>query len=96
MMNSWRKMIAEEARGLDWRGEPKRHAADDLAEFSSTLSDAELDQEFDDGYGAAQGKPFTAWSKTRVYFPVVYDGAESVGSVPRDPCDEAVEHFGGQ
>jgi hypothetical protein len=60
-----------------------------------TLTDAELDEEFDSGYGSPKGAPFTAWSQNRVYFPVGYDGAEWIGSVPRNPCDEATEHQGG-
>lgn len=39
--------------------------------------------------------PWLIWTKTRVYFGVVYDGRRSVGSVPRDPCDERAESFGG-
>ena len=51
---------------------------------------------FYSGFGGADGKPFTLWTKTRVYFPVVYDGAEWVGSAPRNPCDEATRHQGGE
>lgn len=61
-----------------------------------TLSGSELDVEFDDGYGSAEGKPFTLWTANRVYFPSVYDGAEDCESVPRNPCNEAVGHVGGQ
>lgn len=61
----------------------------------TTLSDAEWDIEFYDGYGGAEGESFTAWTANRVYFPVVYDGAEWVASVPRNPCGEATEHVGG-
>jgi hypothetical protein len=61
-----------------------------------TLSEMELDEKFDDGYGGSEGKPFTLWTKNRVYFPIVYDGAEWVESVPRNPCDEISGHFGGE
>ena len=61
-----------------------------------TLTEAELDVPFDSGYGGSRGKPFTLWTKTRVYFPVVYDGAEWVSSVPRDPCDAPTLHVGGE
>ena len=57
----------------------------------STLDSEGLDQQFDPGFG----EPFTVWTHTRVYFPVVYDGPEWVGSVPRHPCDERTEHMGG-
>lgn len=60
-----------------------------------TLAAEELDVVFDDGFGEAEGKPFTLWTKQRVYFPTEYDGSESVRSVPREPCDEATSHCGG-
>ena len=61
------------------------------------LSDAELLQiGFDDGYGSNNGRPFIMYTKKRIYFPVCYDGAEWVASVPieYDPDFEPV-HFGG-
>lgn len=57
-----------------------------------TLYDEILDVEFEDGFGSPEGKPFTLWTEQRVYFPVEYDGAESVASAPRNPCDEVMEH----
>lgn len=54
-----------------------------------------LDVEFDDGYGGTEGPAFTLWTKDNVYFPVCYDGAEWVCSVPRNPCDVASTHVGG-
>tara|TARA_R110002012_G_scaffold318308_1_gene536366 strand:+ start:16958 stop:17203 length:246 start_codon:yes stop_codon:yes gene_type:complete len=60
-----------------------------------TLTEKEALVEFDEGYGIEQGKAFTAWGVDRVYFPVMYDGAEWVDSVPRDPCNEATMHVGG-
>lgn len=51
----------------------------------------EARQGFDGGDGGAEGVPFTAWAETRVFFPLVYDGAEWVGSAPRNPSDEAME-----
>lgn len=60
-----------------------------------TLTEAEMHEEFDDGYGLAEGKPFTLWTAKRVYFPGCYDGLEFVASVPRNPCDEETEHIGG-
>ena len=80
-MATWRKLI--------------NIAAGDDRIISCTLTDEELDKEFDDGYGFPQGKPFTAWSEKFVYFPVVYDGAEWVGRAPRNPCDEVTFHMGG-
>lgn len=84
---TWRNMISDEMveHGDEWR-----------EVVACTLTENELDAKFDRGYGGSEGKPFTLWTSTRVYFPVVYDGAEWVGSAPRHPCDEATNHQGGQ
>ena len=81
-MPTWRKLIAAAA-------------GEDRIIFC-TLSDSELDVKFDDGFGGHEGQPFTAWSEQRVYFPAVYDGAEWVSSVPRNPCNEPTEHVGSE
>lgn len=60
-----------------------------------TLSDYELKRYFDNGYGGAEGSPFTAWGEKYVYFPLQYDGAEWIGIAPRDPCDISMTHQGG-
>ena len=60
-----------------------------------TLSDEELDVEFDCSYGGTRGKPFTLWTHNRVYFPGCYDGSEWCASVERNPSDKATEHVGG-
>jgi len=70
------------------------YAAQGEPVVACTLSEEEMDREFDRGYGLPQGTPFTAWTKTRVLFPVCYDGAEWVGSAPRNPSDEVTEHQG--
>lgn len=75
--------------------------AKELASFEdeileTTMTDEELNQEFNSGYGSSCGCAFTAWSKEWVYFPIVYDGAEWVGRAPRNPCDTAMHHQGGQ
>jgi hypothetical protein len=79
----------------DLTKEAEKHG-DTLDGMRCTLTEAELLERFDCGYGLSSGKPFTAWTDKRVYFPVVYDGAEWVGSVPRNPCDEATPHHGGE
>lgn len=57
----------------------------------------DFEAKFDDGFGSAKGVPFLLWTAKRVYFPVVYDGAEWVESVPRNPdFNEKPRHFGGQ
>ena len=86
-MATWRKLIkAKLSENKEfWK---------DVQETTLTLK--ELDVEFDDGFGGSEGKPFTLWTKNRVYFPVVYDGAEWVGSVSRHPDGKPTEHVGGQ
>jgi len=82
-ITTWRKEIADVAKG------------DEL--IACTLSDEELDMEFDAGYGVSEGRPFTAWSSEWVYLPAVYDGAEWVERVPRNPAmDKTTSHIGGQ
>ena len=84
-MTTWRKLIAE----------AMRNAEDPGPLVACTLTEEQLDAEFSSGFGAAEGKPFTAWTEKRVYFPAVYDGSEWAASAPRNPCDEATEHVGG-
>ena len=81
-MATWRELINEVTDG------------DEI--IANTLTDEDMGVEFDDGYGGSEGKDFTAWSKDYVYFPVVYDGLEWVGRVPRNPCDQASNHHGGE
>jgi hypothetical protein len=82
----WRKLITEEMRR-------QNDTWDDVE--ATTLTDETLDQLFDDGYGSENGVAFTLWTTRRVYFPVMYDGAEWVASVPRNPCADATGHVGG-
>lgn len=82
----------------NWRQKLKQAFADNGEDFNkmiTTLSESDLDVEFDDGYGTEEGKPFTAWGDNNVYFPLCYDGAEFVGSAPRNPCKEPCSHQGG-
>lgn len=53
-----------------------------------------LDICFDNRSSVPEGHYFTVWTRNRVYFPVVYNGEETVGSVPRNPCKEATKHIG--
>lgn len=84
---TWRKLIEQAFKAT------KESWAD---VESCTLSEAELDVEFDDGYGGSEGKPFTLWTHKRVYFPTVYDGSEWVSSVRRHPDDQPTSHVGGE
>jgi len=62
---------------------------------SNTMTDEEMEKEFDSGYGGEEGIPFTVWTKSRVYFPACYDGAEWAESVSRDPDGIPTAHVGG-
>lgn len=88
MLTNWETLISNEM-------EVNNDSWDDLVK--STLSKKALKVEFNaDAYGTAEGEPFTLWTKEYVYFPVVYDGMEWCGSVPRHPCKEKTHHQGGQ
>jgi hypothetical protein len=55
-----------------------------------------LDVEFYPGFGGSEGPEILVWTKDRVYFPVVYDGSEWLGSAPRNPTKEGQKHVGGE
>ena len=84
-ITTWRAEITLELkrRGLTW--------GDVL---HCTLTGDRLDREFDRGFGAPEGDPFTLWTPEWVLFPVSYDGEENVASVPRNPSDYAQPHIG--
>lgn len=86
-------------RMTTWRKEISRQLAEHAETWdmvaACTLSDAELDRDFNAGYGGENGESFTLWTTSRVYFPASYDGAEWCASVPRFPCLEATAHVGG-
>lgn len=62
--------------------------------------DPRLDEPFYPGYGSSEAPPIMAWDKTHVYFLVVYDGAEWMERVPRDPRsireNDTIGHVGGE
>lgn len=66
-----------------------------LLTWEQAQSDEDLNKPFDYTFGIVCGVPFTAWSAKWVYFPVQYDGRESIGRAPRNPCNYANEHVGG-
>lgn len=86
-MTNWRELIVDAmgVYGEDW--------ADVVA---STLSPTEELTPFDTGFGGSEGVPFTVWTAKRVYFPAVYDGAEWVASVSRNPDGQPTPHVGGE
>lgn len=68
---------------------------DTFDKLDCTLTEDELNVEFDAGYGGTEGKPFAAYSEKYVYFPGCYDGSEWIAWVPRNPTGKAIEHIGG-
>lgn len=62
---------------------------------ANTMSYAAMIEEFDAGFGGVEGCAFTLWTKKYVYFPVCYDGAESVAYVSRHPNGKPTAHVGG-
>ncbi len=85
-MSTWGDELAEAMR-----------KARDIGPVVAVAPDsATLAVEFDDGYGLSEGPYVLAWTEERVYFPVVYDGAEWLGSAPRNPTEHGQEHVGGQ
>lgn len=103
-MTTWRELITielkyhndsfEKCQECVW-GMAKALPFEDEITTKSATFDEFLDREFDGGYGLPEGEPFTLWTETRVYFPVVYDGAESVRSVPIHQTGEVTNHIGG-
>lgn len=80
---TWKTFLAEE---LATRGET-------MADVIRVVPDRALNRRFDK-YGTPR-YGFTAWTKTRVYFPTVYDSFPAVQSVPRYPCHEVVFQVNG-
>jgi hypothetical protein len=84
-MTTWKEQILREMKIV---GETFQDVV------SCTLPDKLLLKEFDRSFGRQEGLAFTLWTSNRVYFPVVYDGAEWVRSVSRNPDGKPTEHVG--
>lgn len=82
---SWKEIILEEMQkhGEDWS---------DLV--SITLTDEESQEGFEVNSSGPHGKPFTAWTDSRVYFPLKHDGYDGCGSTPRNPGGGVTKHQG--
>lgn len=86
-MTTWRKELTS----------AKEEAKDQTPIIALAPNDVTVwDQEFYPGYGRSYGAPVLAWTEARVYFPVVYDGAEWLESVPRNPVSNGRPHVGGE
>lgn len=79
-MTTWRKLLDDKLveHGESW--------ADVEA---CTLTEEELDVEFDSDFGAPNGKPFSLWTTNRVYFSDEYDGLDFVNTAFRNPPERA-------
>ena len=82
---SWKKLFIKQFQ----------ETGDTFDTLTTTLSEEQMNDTFNPGYGGTNGAPFTAWSEQWVYFPICYDGAEWIGKVRRNPCDIATDHQGG-
>jgi hypothetical protein len=81
---SWAKMFDE----------VRASVGDSSAIVERACSDEDWVAEFNDGYGATEGAPFTVWTEERVYFPICYDGSEWIGSAARNPNGKPTDHQG--
>lgn len=95
MRRNWGEMM-----DTNWKtlvGVALKKAGEDWSDIvANTMSDADMEKEFDDGFGGAEGCAFTIWTTKFVYFPCVYDGAEWVERVSRNHDGIPTEHIGGQ
>ncbi|MGA3524187.1 hypothetical protein [Melissospora conviva] len=85
-VTTWRDLLREAMEGLGDPGPVVAYAPDEAA----------FGIEFSPGYGLAEGPAMLAWTATRVYFPLVDDGREWLGSAPRDPQAAGQKHLGGE
>lgn len=81
---TWREMIEYVAE----------HLGEDVSTLQVAPNDDAIDVIFDNGHGSIEGPKFLAWTTNYVYFPVDYDGFETVGSAPRNPVKDGQEHVG--
>ena len=72
-----------------------------LADNGETWADIEANTMSEEDMAKSNSLPgrggcaFTVWTAKRVYFPVIYDSNEWVGSVSRHPNGRPTEHQGG-
>lgn len=86
MTTTWKEQI---------KGEMKFYGESLSDIVSSTISEDEMNREFNNSYGIVKGIPFTVWTANRVYFPADYDGSEWCASVSRNPDGKPTAHVGG-
>lgn len=88
-LTTWRELLRYAMAGR-FTGE-----ADPGPVIAYAPDEAAFDIKFDDGYGGTEGPDVLAWTDTFVYFPVCYDGAESIDRAPRNPRSTGQTHVGG-
>ena len=86
MTTTWKEQI---------KGEMKFYGESLSDIVSSTISEDEMNREFNNSYGIVKGISFTVWTANRVYFPADYDGSEWCASVSRNPDGKPTAHIGG-
>lgn len=75
---SWRVLLDKE-----------RHSNSDTSTLIIYPENLDLDKGFEKVYGTPSD--FGAWSETHVYFPICYQGAIGVASVPRHPVASPID-----
>ena len=85
-MTTWKEKIQIE---MDLYGE----SLSDIV--SSTISEDEMNKEFNNSYGLIKSITFTVRTANRIYFPAGYDGAEWCVSVSRNQGGKPTAHIGG-
>lgn len=89
----WKRHIAETARA-----EVEAHTISWGDRIEEVLADGEtivaavgdLSTPFYGGFGTHGCPVFTAWTESRVFFSIQYDGAEYLASAPRNPCADPI------
>lgn len=84
-LTSWREILEEKLQEL----------GETWADIEFIAGEGALDEKFDSGYGGTEGLGITIWTSKNVLFPLCYDGAEWLGSIPRHPQETPSAHQGG-
>ena len=88
-MSTWKGMIEEE---MEEHGDKWDDTVGVQLPDGDDVDNGWHDVVFNSGFKAwHQGVPFALWTEDWVYFAKGYDGAESVGSVPRNPETKGYE-----
>lgn len=85
-MENWKTMLEDALKA-------NRESWSDIE--SNTMSEADMDKQFNSDFGGVGGCAFTVWTTASVYFPVIYDGATWVGRVSRHPDGKPTTAQGG-